>query len=106
MGSYDLDDHAWSRVNPLEHLERMSAPVLFMHGGKDPLGPVDAVRKATDELRSMGKPVALEIFPEEGHRIVHDRSIKRAWDTELAFYGEVWGFKTTSEITVPISNLR
>ena len=104
VGSYELDDPAWSRVNPLEHLETISAPVLFMHGGKDPLTPVDTVRKAEEELRSMGKPVALEVFPEEGHRILHDRSIKLAWDTELAFYGEVWGFGTTSDVEVPISN--
>ncbi|WP_099331954.1 alpha/beta hydrolase family protein [Actinomyces minihominis] len=104
VGSYNLEDAAWAEANALEHIEQVNAPVLFMHGGKDHLAPVERVEKAVETLKQEGKPVALVVFEEEGHSYAQDRSIRTAWDTELAFYGEIWGFQTTSDIKVEIAN--
>lgn len=104
VGSYDIGDEAWSRANPMEHLEDIEAPVLFLHGAQDSLAPLDVVEQAYKTLSEDGKPVALEVFHEEGHRFVHDRSIKLSWDAELAFYGKVWGFPTSSSVDIQIAN--
>lgn len=106
VGSFDLEDSAWDERDPLSNLDKIEVPVLFMHGGQDTLAPVAQVENVYETLRVMGKPVALEVFPEEGHQIVHERGIRTAWNAELDFYGQVWGLTTDAKHHVKIVNWR
>lgn len=46
---------------------RMSAPVLLIHGARDPLIPVSQARRMYDALVAAGKTAELKIYPEEAH---------------------------------------
>lgn len=105
-GARTPSDPRWSEMNPMEHLEEIEAPILFIHGGHDEQVPVSAVEQAYETLRADGKPVALDILPDEGHVFVHERSLRQAWNSELAFYGQVWGFPTTSDVHLDIANFK
>lgn len=104
VGSFDLEDSVWDERDPLSNLEKIEVPVLFIHGGQDTLAPVEQVQNVYDTLKLMGKPVALEVFHEEGHEIVHERGIQAAWNSELDFYGKVWGIDTGAAAHVEIAN--
>lgn len=104
VGSQSMDDPRWDEVNPISHLSHIKAPVLFIQGGHDTLSSLESTEKVYQELREAGKPVALEVFPDEGQALIHENAASQAWNAELAFYGEVWGFTTTSDVVVNISN--
>lgn len=104
LGSFDQEDAVWDERDPLEHLDRVSAPVLLLQGGADALTPPNVVQEAYTRLAELGKKAALVLLPEEGHSFAGRRSVRKAWNTELAFYGQVWGFPTSSDIEVQIAN--
>ena len=104
MGTSDPDSELWKARAPMEHLDQIDAPVLFIHGTDDEYTPVSTVTAAYERLVELGKPVALELLPDEGHTFQHDRSIGIAWKAELSFYGKVWGFPVDDEVAVKIEN--
>lgn len=104
MGSTNLEDAVWEERNPLSLLDQLDEPILFLHGGRDPLAPVATVKEAYKRLDDYGEAVAIRIFPDEGHEFVNARNIRLAWETELSFYGEVWNLPVTPKIPVKVVN--
>ncbi len=45
----------------------MNAPVLLIHGAKDPLIPVSQAQRMYDALKAAGKTAELKIYPNEAH---------------------------------------
>lgn len=105
VGAQSPRDERWSQANPIEHLDQIEAPVLFIHGAHDEETPIAPVQKAYETLLADGKPVALDILRHEGHVFMHEHSLQESWNTELAFYGLVWGFPTTSDVKLEVANL-
>ncbi len=104
MGTEDLEDPVWRERAPQEHLNRITAPVLFIHGTDDEFVSVHTVEEAYATLVSEGKPAAIELLPDEGHIFMHDRSVELSWQTELSFYGKVWGFEVDQQVDLDIAN--
>lgn len=104
MGTSDPESEVWKRRAPTQHLDRIKAPVLFVHGTDDEFMPVERVQLAYDTLVKMGKPAAIELMPDDGHIFHHDRSVELTWKAELSFYGEVWGFEVDQHVPVKIAN--
>ncbi len=59
----------WRRRSPLGLSARLSAPVLLLHGEHDPVSPAAQANEFAASLRSAGRSVSLQIFPEAGHFI-------------------------------------
>ena len=56
--------------------------------------------------RAKGLPVALVIYPGEGHGFRRSESIKSSYEAQLSFLGQVFGFAPAGEIPLlPIENL-
>lgn len=104
MDTDDLEDPIWAERSPLGALDRIQVPILFLHGSQDKLAPVGTVLETYDELVELGKPVALTLFPEEGHYFEHERALRASWEMELSFFGDVWGFDTDPSVPVDIQN--
>lgn len=68
--------------SPISHLDRVTAPLLVVHGAND----VRVLRQDSDEvvaaLRALGRPVQYLSFPDEGHSV-------RRWRNRLALWREV-----------------
>lgn len=103
-GISDPDDTRVKEVSPLENLDKVTAPVLFLHGTDDQLAPVAQAETAYRSLTEKGRPAALVLFPDEGHIFTSDAAIEEAWQTELAFYCEIWGIHSPEEFPVEIAN--
>src|SRR5215218_9990196 len=57
-------------ISPMTHLERLTSPVLFVHGDRDTNVPVAESVQAHQALQSLGAPSDLLLLPGEGHTIV------------------------------------
>jgi dipeptidyl aminopeptidase/acylaminoacyl peptidase len=64
-----MDPNLFYDRSPIFHVEKLKAPILFIHGANDPRCPVEEVIKMAERLRELGKPYELVIYQDEGHSI-------------------------------------
>lgn len=72
--------------SPLSWPEKITAPVLFLHGGEDrvvPLSQAEALQKRLPHS-------SLHIYPQEGHGFRDASVIADSLERELAFYREIF----------------
>lgn len=65
--------------SPINHAERVRAPVLIVQGANDVRVTRDQAEGMVAALRAAGKPVDYLLIPDEGHRIRH-------WKNRLKLY--------------------
>jgi dipeptidyl aminopeptidase/acylaminoacyl peptidase len=79
--------------SPINHLDRLSAPVIFFQGLDDKVVPPNQARTMAAAMAARDLPVALYEFEGEGHGFRRAETIRRVLELELAFYGRVFGFQ-------------
>jgi len=57
-------------ISPITALDRLTSPVLFVHGDRDTNVPVAESVQAHQALQALGAPSDLLLLPGEGHTIV------------------------------------
>ena len=75
----------WRARSPLHHVDRLSRPVLFLHGLEDRVVPVAQTQSMVEALRARGVSVELLLFEGEGHGFRRPENQQRALEAELAF---------------------
>lgn len=73
--------------SPIHFAERLSAPVIFLHGEDDPVVPLNQAERMFSALRDRGIPTCLLVFQGEKHGFRQAEHIRRALESELLFYG-------------------
>jgi dipeptidyl aminopeptidase/acylaminoacyl peptidase len=92
IGPYPQDEALYRERSPLFHAERLSRPVIFFQGDKDPVVPPNQTEAMVDALRRRGTPVGYLLFSGEQHGFRKAANIQRALDAELYFYAvQVFG---------------
>ncbi len=106
VGPYPEARALYRARSPINHLDRLRAPVIFFQGLQDKVVPPAQAEAMVAALRERGLPVAYVTFADERHGFRQAANIARALAAELYFYGQVFGFTPadTSE-PVPIDNL-
>jgi dipeptidyl aminopeptidase/acylaminoacyl peptidase len=67
-----LSDRAFlESISPIHRVDRITAPLLVIHGENDPRVPVGEARQVIEALRARGQHVESIIFPDEGHGVRH-----------------------------------
>jgi dipeptidyl aminopeptidase/acylaminoacyl peptidase len=56
-------------ISPIHRAERITAPLLVLHGRNDPRVPVAEAEQIVARLRELGRDVELLVFEDEGHGI-------------------------------------
>ncbi|TQN37631.1 dipeptidyl aminopeptidase/acylaminoacyl peptidase [Blastococcus colisei] len=64
------DRELLTALSPITDLERLTSPVLFVHGDRDTNVPVAESVQAHQALQALGAPSDLLLLPGEGHTIV------------------------------------
>jgi len=77
-GSLERDLELFKRISPIHHIERISAPLLIIHGANDPRVPVGEAEQIVSKLKSIGRHVEYVRFEDEGHGISKIRNRVRA----------------------------
>ncbi|HEY6925107.1 MAG TPA: prolyl oligopeptidase family serine peptidase, partial [Steroidobacteraceae bacterium] len=78
---------------PIRHLESFKAALITFQGADDKVVPPDQSRAIVAALKAKGVPVAYIEFEGEQHGFRRAENIVRSLESELAFYGRVFGFK-------------
>jgi dipeptidyl aminopeptidase/acylaminoacyl peptidase len=79
--------------SPLNHLDGFKVPVLVLQGADDPVVPPNQSQRIVDALRGRHVPVAYILYPGESHGFRKPETLINSQQAELAFYGQVFGFK-------------
>jgi len=77
---------------PILHLEGFKAALITFQGADDKVVPPDQSRAIVAALKAKGVPVAYIEFEGEQHGFRRAENIVRSLESELAFYGKVFGF--------------
>lgn len=88
---------------PIRHLEGFKAPLITFQGTEDKVVPPSQSRAIVAALKRKGVPVAYIEFEGEQHGFRKAESQIRALESELAFYGQVFGFEPAGHLaSVPL----
>lgn len=66
-----------ARASPITRADRITCPVLLIHGDRDRSAPIDQSRRLAARLRTHGTPVELVVFEDAGH-VFNFRDPRRA----------------------------
>ena len=92
--------------SPIHHLDRLSSPMLLLQGEDDRVVPPSQAHAIADAVRDKGLPVALVLYPGEGHGFRRAETIRHAQEAMLSFVGQLFGFTSADAIErLPIENL-
>jgi dipeptidyl aminopeptidase/acylaminoacyl peptidase len=84
--------------SPSFFAERISCPVLVLQGLDDRVVPASEAERIVEGLREGRIPHAYLPFEGEDHGFRQAATIRRAFEAELSFYGQVFGFEPADDI--------
>ncbi len=90
-GRLDTDRALLERVSPLNHVERMTAPLLVIHGANDPRVPLSEAEQLVARLAALGRTAQLLVFDDEGHGIKLLKNKRVAYTAIARFLDGVLG---------------
>lgn len=93
VGPLPEEAERYRERSPLTNVARIRVPVLLLQGEEDRVVPLSQAEVLTAALAARSVPHALVVFPDEGHGFRRAATIVEALESELAFYGEVLGFR-------------
>src|SRR5262249_44699110 len=68
-GSLERDREFLEQISPINHVERIQAPLLVIHGANDPRVPIGEAEQMVSRLRGLGRIVEFLRLEDEGHQI-------------------------------------
>jgi len=73
------------RISPINHVERMTAPLLVLHGANDPRVPLSEAEQLVARLAALGRHAELLVFDDEGHGIKKLKNRRVAYPAIVRF---------------------
>ncbi len=67
LGVNDLNDPKLDAISPIKHVDKVSIPILLIHGRDDTVVPISQSEDMADALRKAGKPVEMVTLDGEDH---------------------------------------
>ncbi len=80
------DSQLYHDRSPINFVERLSAPVIFLHGKDDPIVPINQAQKMYAALQRRNIPTCLLVFQGEKHGFRQSAHLRQALEAELLFY--------------------
>ncbi|MGI8552137.1 MAG: alpha/beta fold hydrolase [Dehalococcoidia bacterium] len=69
-GDPELDGDFLREISPINHVDRITAPLMVIHGANDPRVPISEAEQIVGSLEQRGRPVTYLRFEDEGHGVV------------------------------------
>ena len=98
VGPWPESADLWHERSPINHVDRIRAPVIVLQGLEDKVVPPSQSELVVAALARKGIPHAYIGFEGEQHGFRKAENIKRAIEAELSFYGQVFGFEPADDI--------
>ncbi|MBI3048563.1 MAG: S9 family peptidase [Acidobacteria bacterium] len=106
IGPYPEAKAVYRARSPIHAIDRLACPLILFQGLEDKVVPPNQSQMMADAVRAKGLPVAYLAFEGEQHGFRKADTIIRSLETELYFYGKVFGFTPADRIEpVPVANM-
>jgi dipeptidyl aminopeptidase/acylaminoacyl peptidase len=105
IGLYPQDEKIYKERSPIESVETLSCPILLLQGAEDKVVPPNQAEMMHKALLKKGIATCLKIYEGEQHGFRKAENIEDALDSELAFYGKVFGIDIPGAIDLKIDNM-
>ena len=106
IGPYPEARDVYYARSPIHFADQLSAALILFQGLEDKVVPPNQAEMMAEAVRRKGLPVAYVAFAGEQHGFRKAENIIRALESELYFYGAVFGFTPADPLTpVAIDNL-
>ena len=83
---FTSDSALYHNRSPINFADRLSAPVIFLHGKDDPVVPINQAQSMYSALQHRNVPTCLLIFQDEKHGFRQSAHLRQALEAELLFY--------------------
>ena len=93
IGPYPQDRAVYRERSPIDHVAEFTRPLIVLQGLEDEVVPPNQATMIVDALKTKGVPVAYVPFEGEQHGFRRAATIRRALDSELSFYAQLFGFQ-------------
>ncbi|HJX78072.1 S9 family peptidase [Glutamicibacter sp.] len=94
VGPYPEAADLYEKRAPINHVEKISCPVLLLQGDEDKVVPPAQSQVVADALAKRGIPHAYILFAGEQHGFRQSANIIKALESSLAFYAQIFEFET------------
>jgi dipeptidyl aminopeptidase/acylaminoacyl peptidase len=98
VGPYPERADLYRERSPIHHVDRLSCPIVLFQGTEDTVVPPNQAELMAAAVRAKGLPVSLVWMEGEGHGFRLAENQIRALETELVFYGKVFGFQPAGDL--------
>jgi dipeptidyl aminopeptidase/acylaminoacyl peptidase len=98
VGPWPQAEATYRERSPLHHTEQLSAPMIVLQGLLDRIVPPEQAHQMVAALDAKGVPHAYVEFPDEDHGFRKAENVIRALESELSFYGQVFGFEPADDL--------
>jgi dipeptidyl aminopeptidase/acylaminoacyl peptidase len=88
-GSLEADRRFLESISPTSMVDRITAPLLVIHGANDPRVPLGEAEQIVARLRELGRDTELLVFDDEGHGLVKLPNRRVAYRRIVEFLGAV-----------------
>ncbi len=106
VGPYPAMQATYRDRSPIHFVDRLNCALILLQGLDDKVVPPQQSEMMADAVRKKGLPVSYVTFEGEQHGFRKAENIVRALESELYFYGKVFGFTPADTLApVPIDNL-
>ncbi len=107
VGPYPAMQATYRERSPIHFVDKLNCALILLQGLEDKVVPPSQSQMMADAVRKKGLPVAYVTFEGEQHGFRKAENIVRALESELYFYGKVFGFTPADTLAaVSIDNLR
>lgn len=72
-------------IAPIHHLDKLTAPLMVIHGANDPRVPLSEAEQLVHALEARGVPVEFLVFDDEGHGIAKLKNKLIAYPAIISF---------------------
>ena len=90
-GDPEKDADFLESVSPLNFIDRITAPLMVIHGANDPRVPVEEAEQMVSTLRSRGREVDYLRYEDEGHGLAKAKNRADAWPKVVDFFKKQMG---------------
>jgi dipeptidyl aminopeptidase/acylaminoacyl peptidase len=105
VGPYPETVERYRERSPINHVDRLSTPMLLLQGADDEVVPPSQAEVMVEALERKGLPHAYLLFEGESHGFRKAETIVAATEAELSFYAQVLGFERDDVPRLEIRNL-